>query len=180
MRYFAIIAAGAGFVLAPCMATAQMAVTTFGQTDAAACYQNANNDLSRDAGPCDAALRGDLTREDRKKTLVNRGIIHNRNGALQAALDDFNAALEIDDSLAEAYLNRGNSFYLAGDNDSAIADYEKALTLEVNRPWAAWYNIGLAYEAKKDKAKAREAYKQALSLNPDFAMAQAKLAALED
>lgn len=109
------------------------------------------------------------------KTYVNRGIIHNRNGALQLALDDFNAALEIDDELAEAYVNRGNSWFLAGRYDDAMDDYQRSLALDVAKPWAAWYNIGLVHDARNEGDKAQEAYKKALELNPNFTLAQRKL-----
>lgn len=179
-RIATIAAIAATSVLGFSGAAAQMAVTTFGATDAASCYDNAANDLSRETDPCDQALaRGGLTRADRLKTLVNRGIIHNRNGDLKAAVDDFNAALDIDAGVGEAYLNRGNSYYLSGQYDAALADYEAALANDVNKPWAAWYNIGLAYEAKKDKQKAREAYEKALELNPSFTPAQLKLTKLQ-
>lgn len=166
-----VVAAAAAFP-----ATAQMSVTTYGATDASECYQNANNDFARDTDPCDRAIRdAGTTRQDKMKTLVNRGIIHNRNGDLQAAVDDFNAALGINDSLGEAYLNRGNSYYLASRLDEALADYEQALANGVSKPWAAWYNIGLVHDARKEADKAREAYQKALELNPSFSLAQAKL-----
>ena len=164
----------AAFTAAP--AAAQMSVTTFGATDAILCYENARSDYSRDTEPCDKALNGGgLTSDDRKKTLVNRGIIRNREGRLGDAMDDFNDALAIDGGLAEAFLNRGNSHYLGANYDRAIADYEEALRLGVNKPWAAWYNIGLARDAQKDAAGARAAYEKALELNPDFWDAKAKL-----
>jgi tetratricopeptide (TPR) repeat protein len=157
-------------------AVAQMSVTTFGATDAAACYENANSEFSGDTKPCDKAIKDmGLTRGDQMKTYVNRGIIHNRNLDLDAAIDDFNAALEIDDALAEAYLNRGNSFFLGGRFDDAFAEYETALANDISKPWAAWYNIGLTHDAKKQPAKAREAYAKALALKPDFIPAQQKL-----
>lgn len=157
-------------------AAAQMSVTTIGATDAADCYKNARSEFSNDTGPCDVALKdGNTTRSDKMKTRVNRGIIHNRNGDLSAALADFNAALAINDGLAEAYLNRGNAYYLSGRYDDALADYEHSLALDVRKPWAAWYNIGLVYDAKKDADKAREAYEKALELNPNFTLARNKL-----
>ncbi len=173
------IAGAAAAALAVSLAHAQMSVSTFGATDASMCYENASDDFSRDTDPCDAALsKGALTRADRYKTLVNRGIIRNRNGDIEAAIDDFNAALEIDSGVGEAYLNRGNSYFLSARYDAALADYETALANGVNKPWAAWYNIGLAHEAKNDKVKAREAYAKALDLNPSFSPAQIKLANL--
>jgi tetratricopeptide (TPR) repeat protein len=157
-------------------AAAQMAVTTVGATDGSLCYQNAQNDFSTDTGPCDEAIRDTATsRRDKMKTYVNRGIIYNRKGDLEAAVADFNAALEINDGIAEAYLNRGNSYFLAARYDDALADYEQSLLLEISKPWAAWYNIGLVYDAKKDADKARAAYQKALALNPDFTQARLKL-----
>lgn len=157
-------------------AVAQMSVTTLGATHGAACYENARDDFSQDTSPCDKALRdGAVTRSDKMKTYVNRGIIYNRTGDLQAAIDDFDAALEINNGIGEAYLNRGNSYFLAALYDNALGDYQRSLELDVNKPWAAWYNIGLVHDAKKQPDKAREAYEKALELNPDFTLAQMKL-----
>ncbi len=157
-------------------AAAQMSVTTIGASDAAECYENASSGFISDTAPCDAAIKdAGMTKRDIMKTYVNRGIIHNHNGDLQAAIDDFNTALEIDGDLAEAYLNRGNSYFLARQFDNALADYETALDNEITKPWAAWYNIGLVYDAKKQPAKAQEAYAEAVALNPSFTLAQEKL-----
>ena len=168
---------GLGLALASFAASAQLSVTTIGATDAVDCYHSANDQLSSDTNACDRALQDrQTTRGDRLKTLVNRGIIHNRNSALDAAVADFNAALEIDDAAAEAYLNRGNSWFRSGRYADAIVDYEHALMLDVNKPWAAWYNIGLVHDAQGDSGNARQAYQTALDLNPNFSLAQQKLA----
>ncbi|MFQ5562486.1 MAG: tetratricopeptide repeat protein [Parvularculaceae bacterium] len=171
--------AGFAFVAlcaAAATASAQLSVTTIGATDARICYENARSATASDTTPCDEAL-GDpaLTQIDRRKTLVNRGIIHNRNGDLQAAVDDFNAALASDPSLPEAYINRGNSFFLGGQFDRAIADYEEALSQGLAKQQVGWYNIGLAYDAKKEPERARAAYEKALELDPEFALAREKL-----
>ncbi|HXI87283.1 MAG TPA: tetratricopeptide repeat protein [Parvularculaceae bacterium] len=174
-----MIAIGLAAILGALPAAAQMSITTLGQTDAVACYHAANDNLVRDTADCDRALANAMSRSDRKKTLVNRGIILNRKGDLQAAIDDFNAALAIDPALGEALVNRGNSYFLGSRLDDALADYQKSLEFGVSKPWAAWYNIGLVHEAKKDKAKARDAYEKALELNPNFDLAKAKLAKLD-
>jgi len=167
------------FLMFASPAAAQMSITTIGATDAVNCYKDARNDFVRSTTSCDDALKGpSLTLSDKKKTLVNRGIIRNRNGDLDAAIEDFNGALEIDASLGEAYLNRGNSYYLARDYEGALSDYHHSLDLEISKPWAAWYNIGLVHEAQNDRDGAREAYKSALETNPDFTAAKRKLADL--
>jgi len=157
-------------------AAAQMSISTIGATDARACYKNATDEFSEDLLNCNDALDDRaLSRVDRKKTLVNRGIILNRRGDYNEALADFNAAIDIDSKLAEAYLNRGNTWFYAGRLDDALADYEKSLELDVAKPWAAWYNIGLARDAQKKPAEAQVAYRKALDLNPDFYLAQQKV-----
>ena len=173
-RFFFILAIA---LAAPAGAAAQLSITTIGATDAFSCYENARSDLSEDTEPCDAALDDrTTTRNDRKKTLVNRGIIYNRRGELNEALADFNAAIEIDAEIAEAYVNRGNTWFYASDYGRAMADYEKALALDVAKPWAAWYNIGLVHDAREEPEKAQAAYAKALELNPDFYLAQQKIA----
>ncbi len=173
-RFLCILAIA---LAAPVGAAAQLSVTTIGATDAFSCYENARTELSEDTDPCDAALDDrTTTRTDRKKTLVNRGIIHNRRGELNEALADFNAAIEIDEDLAEAYVNRGNTWFYASEYERAMTDYEKALALDVAKPWAAWYNIGLVHDARKEPDKAQEAYAKSLELNPDFYLAQQKIA----
>ncbi len=171
--------ARAAFLLSaffPVAATAQMSVTTFGATDAQQCYELARDDFSRDASACDDALRvQSMTERDRVATYVNRGVVLNRAGSLDDALDDFNKALAQDGELSEAFLNRGNTYFLMRRYDEAIADYEASLKYGLTKSHVAWYNIGLAHEAKRDAVKAREAYRMALEINPDFGPAQKKL-----
>lgn len=170
------IAIGFAAAILATSAHAQLAVSTFGATDAQACYEDARSDSATSVDSCDAALAGQaMTKRDRLATLVNRGIIHNRAGRLSEALDDFDEALKGDDALGEAYLNRGNTQFLAGRYELAVADYEKSLGADLSKPWVAWYNIGLAREAQKDARAARTAYERALDINPDFGPARKKL-----
>lgn len=172
------LACAAASLMAPNVAFAQMAVSTFGATDARLCYEAAADEHDTSVETCDDALRDSaMTVRDRLATLVNRGIILNRAGRYQEALDDFGAALDRDGNLAEAYLNRGNTYYLIRQYDDAIDDYEAALDAGLSKSHVAWYNIGLAQEAKKDPVKAKEAYRMALEINPYFGPAQSKLGA---
>ena len=165
-------------LMTPSVSFAQMAVSTFGATDARLCYEAAADEFDTSVETCDDALReGAMTVKDRLATRVNRGIILNRAGRYQEALDDFGAALDRDGSLAEAYLNRGNTYFLIRQYDDAINDYEAALDAGLTKSHVAWYNIGLAQEAKKDPVKAKEAYRMALEINPYFGPALTKLGA---
>ena len=161
---------------------AQVSVTTIGATDAQACYQEAADDSSISVRECNEALKGktNLTRRDVAKTHVNRGIIFNRAGLSPQAINDFDAAIEIIPGLAEAYLNRGNSYYLLQRYDIALENYNQALALDLRKAYAAWYNIGLTYDAMKKPEKAREAYEKSLAAFPDFALAKKKLERYED
>ena len=169
-------------VLMSSPAQAQLSITTFGATEAQACYQDAGDDHTTDTGECDKALNGkvQLTRRDVAHTHVNRGIILNRAGRVSEAISDFDAALTIRPSLAEAFLNRGNSYFLKEQYDSALADYETALANGLRKSYAAWYNIGLVYDAKKMPEKAREAYEKALADNPGYRLAEEKLERYKD
>ena len=174
MKKILLLAAASAF--APLGAFAQMSVTTFGATDAQLCYEAARDDHATDETDCDEALKtAPMSKRDKIATFVNRGVILNRAGKLQAALADFNGALEEDSDLAEAFLNRGNTYFLMRRYDEAIADYEASLKYNLRQSHVAWYNIGLAREATKDTLKAQEAYRMALQFNPDFGPALAKL-----
>lgn len=170
------ILSACAFMAITAPAVAQMSVSTFGATDAQGCYEDAQSETTMSVDRCDAALRGQaLTKRDRLATLVNRGIIQNRAGRHDAALADFNAALDGDQALGEAWLNRGNAQFLLRKFDLAIADYEKSLETGLSKPWIAWYNIGLAREALKDARGARTAFERSLEINPEFGLAKRKL-----
>jgi tetratricopeptide (TPR) repeat protein len=174
MRFHKVVVLAACF--SPSIAAAQMSVSTFGATDAALCYENAADANAVNTDDCDQALKaGALTVRDMTATYVNRGVILNRAGRLDEALADFDKALAKDEDLAEAFLNRGNTYYLMRRYDEALDDYQTSLKHGLTKSHVAWYNIGLAYEAKKDAVKAKDAYRTALAINPDFGPAQKKL-----
>ncbi len=58
-----------------------------------------------------------------------RGNRYSRNGAYDRAIQDYNRAIELDDSFAEAYYDRGFSLYELGLFDEAIADLTQAIEL---------------------------------------------------
>lgn len=120
-----------------------------------------------------AGLKGDNATYVRK--LMAWG--HNRRGELRAkagdekqALEDFQAAIELDNTLWRAIHNRGVSYATVGDYKRAVEDFN--LTLELNPRYPnAWFNRGeLRYE-QRDFRGAVEDYTRAIALAPNDAAA---------
>ena len=174
-----IVIAAAAWTAATVCASAQMAVTTFGTTDARGCYLDASDGVTRSTGRCDRALDEPLSGRDMIATLVNRGVVLNRAGRYEDAIRDFDAALARDPSVPEAMLNRGNSRLLQNRPDDAIADYEAALGAGLAEAHVAWHNIGLAWYAKANLIRARAAFRKALEIRPGFPDSIANLEELE-
>lgn len=60
----------------------------------------------------------------------NRGISHEKLGALTAAVDDFSACIRLDPGNAVAYYNRAAALDALGQYERAVADYRAALDAE--------------------------------------------------
>lgn len=130
---------------------------------------------------CTRALEtGVLSKDDRAATLVNRGIVQVANEEYQGALKDYNAAMELKPELPEAYVSRGNLWFLAGNFDRAITDYDKALALNLDRSHIAFFNRGLARERQGNRDGAMADYQQALQLQPTWTLPQEKIARLNN
>jgi tetratricopeptide (TPR) repeat protein len=129
---------------------------------------------------CDEALKDpDLIQRDRASTLVNRGVVENNGHKYDSALADFASALAIDSEIPEAYLNRGNSHFLQGLYQEALADYTHAIDLNIERMSAARYDRSLAYGQLGDYKSARADLAEAVALAPEFTEAKAQLALLD-
>lgn len=91
-----------------------------------------------------------------------RGIIRLNAGNPQAALAEFNKALEINPDYADAYFDRGNILYQLGDYQAAMADWQEALRINAQDA-EAYYNLGHARVKLGDFPGAIEDWTQALA-----------------
>jgi tetratricopeptide (TPR) repeat protein len=165
-----------------CCAQAITTISTGG--DARACSFAATMSLrlntSRDdLEPCNRALQqAPLTKRDRAATFVNRGILNTALERYQAALNDYNEALELE-ALPQAWNGKGNLYYLAERYDDALEAYRLSLELNLPEPQVAYYNLGLVYERLNDAAAAERNYRAALELAPEWSPALERLQGLQ-
>ncbi len=90
------------------------------------------------------------------------------------AMQEFDKALELDAENVSGHFGRGVGRLMApqgfgGDLDGAIQDFEFASAKGAFPE--AYYYLGVAYQKKGLKDKAREAFKKALAMKPDYAEA---------
>jgi arylsulfatase A-like enzyme/Flp pilus assembly protein TadD len=76
-------------------------------------------------------------------------------GSLAKAIARFQRAIQIDSAYASPYNGLGAAMKISGDLDGAIRNWEKAVALKPDFRFAL-FNLGLAYLAKGEKAKALE------------------------
>ncbi len=125
---------------------------------------------------CDRALEyGYLKKKDRAGTYINRGILATALSRFQEAFRNYHQAMTIMPEMPEAYIGRGNIYFLAGKLDESISDYTRALELDLGREHVAFLNRGMAYEKLKQYDAAEEDYRMALEAVPDWKLAQQKL-----
>jgi tetratricopeptide (TPR) repeat protein len=187
MKFFKLLFT---LALAPVLFNAQLlhaqSVTVLsGGGDARACSFAAElsvrlDPARSDLDACNRALEHDsLTRHDRAATFVNRGILLAGLDKYQDALNDYNEALEIQPGLPQAWVGKGNLYFLAERFNEAIDAYDTALELNLPERHAAYFNLGLVYEKMGDDAMAVQSYNRALEFVPDWAPARDKLQKLQ-
>lgn len=168
------------------VAVAQTSSLIGGSGFANECYQNSQRATQtlgvarQNLEPCDRAIDdAALPQNDLVASLVNRGIIHAALQDYVAAAKDYNRALELDDKVGEAYINRGNLWFLAQRFEDAIVDYDFALQFGVVNMHVAHLNRGMALEQLGQKDAAKASYQQALEIIPEWPPALLRIARLD-
>jgi tetratricopeptide (TPR) repeat protein len=90
----------------------------------------------------------------------------------EKALAAFKNAVKKNPSFPEALFNRGLTFYKTGELPDAITDMAKAISLE-NNHYQWQYNLGRAYQDKKDFQNAAVCYNNCIKLDTATKMPEA-------
>ena len=171
----------AAFVATAAASPAIAAITVLGSSPARLCYLSAESRLRPAAAAiaeCDSALAVDSMSEfDRVATFVNRGILKMRLGKIDGAIDDFDAAIALNEGEAEAYLNKGMAVLHRGEGwEEAVRLFDAAIGKQTRKPEVAYYGRAVANEMGGRIAEAYHDYRQASALAPKWADPKAELA----
>ena len=161
------------------VAPAQASVVVVGGGYAQSCYRAAEARVIhiRALSDCDQALASEaLDVHDRAGTHVNRGILKMIGGNLAEANRDFDAALSLDASEPEAWLNNAIASMNAGNSQAALPMVDKAIELNTLKPQIAYYVRGLAYEDTGNLKAAYSDLRRAQALAPNWREPSVELA----
>ncbi|MBI1252431.1 MAG: tetratricopeptide repeat protein [Alphaproteobacteria bacterium] len=128
---------------------------------------------------CQQARESRLTFNDRIATLINSGVVHLRRGEFDRAIGFYDQVLAQEPDHAIAMFNRGAAMVHAGRYAESVSSLTQSLTLGVAEPHKAYYYRGAARRALGDLRGAREDFRSALAIAPDFPPAATGLSEVE-
>jgi tetratricopeptide (TPR) repeat protein len=175
--YRALILAAAALSLAP-LAGAQ--VTVIGGGIARDCYEAVKFNLSRPGDAeelCTRAIQLEAMNVSNKAaTFTNRGVLRMRQGNYDAALADYATAKKMKPDTGATWLNEGAAYIFKKDFNSALVSLEKAIELNSEDLYAAYYNRAIAKENTGDVQGAYYDFVKSKELNPEFEATDRQLA----
>jgi len=101
------------------------------------------------------------------QALYNRSFFLQRNQAYQAALQGYEAILNLDTAYFDAHFNMGVTYLLAQDPELAKGAFRKAMQLRPIDP-RTHYFLGYAHELNGEAKVAEQYFRSALKLKPDY------------
>lgn len=120
---------------------------------------------------CTAVIESGLeAREGLVVALYNRASAYQTRGDYDRAIRDYDAAILLDASDPDAFLNRGVVCGTRGDHARAIRDFDAAIRLDPGNA-RAFNNRGASYMAKGTYTHALRDYGEAIRLDPGYAKA---------
>lgn len=120
-----------------------------------------------DVIPFDQGLKyfADAVRRDPSaNNHVLYGIILEKSGNPDKAIDQFNAAIRLNPKYASAYNSRGSAWRLKGDREKAFSDFNEAIRLNPTDA-IAYSNRGVEWSLKGNLDRAISDFEKAISLD---------------
>jgi tetratricopeptide (TPR) repeat protein len=155
-------------------------VIVIGNSNARMCYEAADspaNPSLRNVQDCDTALSEEaMSQHDRVATYVNRGILRLRRGQPEAAIADFDEAIELNPRQPEAFLNKGAALIRLENPSAALPLFEAALEYNTRRPEIAHFGRAIANEELGNIRAAYQDYRRASELDPNWQDPRTELA----
>jgi len=137
--------------------------------DITKCHKPTNSDVA--INYCTQAIEsGQLSGKGLAFAFYRRGNGYYEKRDYDRAILDYDEAIRLNPSHANAHSNRGVAYARKGDYDHAILDYDEAIRLNPNHA-DAFSNRGVAYARKGDYDRAIQNYDEAIRLNPNHANA---------
>jgi tetratricopeptide (TPR) repeat protein len=97
---------------------------------------------------------------------IQRGISYFRLSNLKAAVDDFNEAINLDDTFAKAYYYRGLAWAYQQEHEAAAADYSRVIELDPDYP-QVYIARGTSAIVLQEFEQAVQDYEHGLEMIPD-------------
>lgn len=104
---------------------------------------------------------------EEKRTARDYFLLAFNTSNLDKRIELYSKSIDLKPDYAEAYNNRGFTYFLKGEKDLAFKDYEKAIELKLDFA-AAYNNRGFAYSLKGEYDLAFKDLNKATELKPDF------------
>jgi len=130
--------------------------------------------LERAAAAFGKSISGEVRYADAHN---NMGIVYERLGEYEAALNQYRLALKMDPSLVFVHMNMGNTLLKQEKYEEAIQSYRRVQKLKPDFA-LTHYNLGVAYFRQNEWDRAEKEWEQALVLAPDYSQARKGLEAL--
>jgi len=111
------------------------------------------------------------------KIRYSLGTLYGLKSEHDLALKEFERALVLGPQSVVGYYNVGITYFFKGDYEKALAYFQQGQKVDKDYFWV-YYGMGLVLEKQKKFDEARAMFVKALSLEPDFKMAQEALTRL--